>query len=67
MSVTSVTTGARPSRWRAVLGRLTTGAASLTAEALPPWPSGNDPALTVLRARSVDQDPTPAQLTSVRK
>ncbi|MDQ1014112.1 hypothetical protein [Streptomyces afghaniensis] len=35
--------------------------------ALLPWLSGNDPALTVLRARSADQDPTPAQLASVRE
>jgi ABC-type dipeptide/oligopeptide/nickel transport system permease subunit/ABC-type dipeptide/oligopeptide/nickel transport system permease component len=63
MSVTSV---GRPARWRAGLGRLAAGAALLTAVALLPWLSGNDPALTVLRARSADQDPTPAQLAVVR-
>ncbi|WNZ13708.1 ABC transporter permease subunit [Streptomyces sp. 11x1] len=67
MSVMSADTEARPSRWRAGLGRLTAGAALLTAVALLPWLSGNDPALTVLRARSADQDPTPAQLASVRE
>ncbi|WP_420802683.1 hypothetical protein [Streptomyces cavernae] len=43
MSVTSAGTEARPSRWRASLGRLTAGTALLTAVALLPWLSGNDP------------------------
>ncbi|MDN0201290.1 ABC transporter permease subunit [Streptomyces sp. S.PNR 29] len=55
------------SRWRAGLGRLAAGTALLTAVALLPWLSGNDPALTVLRARSADQDPSPEQLASVRE
>ncbi|MEU6139674.1 ABC transporter permease subunit [Streptomyces sp. NPDC047081] len=38
----------------------------LAAVALLPWLSGTDPALTVLRARSADADPTPAQLAAVR-
>jgi hypothetical protein len=63
----SVGIEARPSRWRSGLGRLTAGAALLTAVALLPWLSGNDPALTVLRARSAGQDLTPAQLASVRE
>ncbi|MBZ3906213.1 ABC transporter permease subunit [Streptomyces griseiscabiei] len=67
MSFTSVRTEASPSRWRAGLGRLTAGAALLTAVALLPWLSGNDPALTVLRARSADHDPTPRQLAVVRE
>jgi peptide/nickel transport system permease protein len=67
MSVTSVGTGARPSRWRAGLGRFAAGTALLTAVALLPWLSGNDPALTVLRARSADQDPTFEQLAAVRE
>jgi ABC-type dipeptide/oligopeptide/nickel transport system permease subunit len=67
MSVMSAGSEARPSRWRAGLGRLVAGAALLTAVALLPWLSGNDPALTVLRARSADQDPTPAQLAAVRE
>lgn len=67
MSVTSARADMRPSRWRAGLGRLTAGAALLTAVALLPWLSGNDPALTVLRARSADQDPTPTQLAAVRE
>jgi ABC-type dipeptide/oligopeptide/nickel transport system permease component/ABC-type antimicrobial peptide transport system permease subunit len=67
MSVTSVAVGTRPARWRTGLGRLVAAAALLTAVALMPWLSGNDPALTVLRARSADQDPTPAQLAAVRE
>ncbi|MFI1722340.1 ABC transporter permease subunit [Streptomyces sp. NPDC020489] len=67
MSVTSAATGSGPSRWRAGLGRLAAGAALITAVASLPWLSGNDPALTVLRARSADQDPTPEQLTAVRE
>jgi ABC-type dipeptide/oligopeptide/nickel transport system permease component/ABC-type antimicrobial peptide transport system permease subunit len=67
MSVTSVAVDARPARWRAGIGRLAAGAALLTAVSLLPWLSGNDPALTVLRARSADQDPTPAQLAAVRE
>ncbi|MFD3708803.1 ABC transporter permease subunit [Streptomyces sp. NPDC058677] len=67
MSVGSVGGDAGPGRWRAGLGRLVAGAALLTAVALLPWLSGNDPALTVLRARSADQDPTPAQLAAVRE
>ncbi|MFF7167835.1 ABC transporter permease subunit [Streptomyces sp. NPDC008086] len=60
-------TDAGPSRWRAGLGRLAAGAALLAAVAMLPWLSGNDPALTVLRARSADQDPTPEQLAAVRE
>jgi NAD(P)-dependent dehydrogenase (short-subunit alcohol dehydrogenase family) len=67
MSVMSAGTEARPSRWRAGLGRLVAGAALLTAVAMLPWLSGNDPALTVLRARSADQGPTPEQLAAVRE
>ncbi|GEC05449.1 ABC transporter permease [Streptomyces spinoverrucosus] len=65
----AITAGAkaRPAQWRAGLGRLVAGAALLTAVALLPWLSGTDPALTVLRARSADQDPTPAQLAAVRE
>ncbi|POX45288.1 ABC transporter permease subunit [Streptomyces sp. Ru72] len=66
MSITPVSADARPAQWRAGLGRLAAGAVLLTAVALLPWLSGNDPALTVLRARSGDQDPTPAQLAAVR-
>ncbi|MEJ2854222.1 MULTISPECIES: ABC transporter permease subunit [unclassified Saccharothrix] len=53
-------------RWRAGAGRVVAGAALLTAVALLPWLSAADPALTVLRARFADQDPTPAQLAAVR-
>ncbi|WP_158842323.1 ABC transporter permease subunit [Saccharothrix deserti] len=58
---------ARTVRWRAGAGRVVAGTTLLTAVALLPWLSGTDPALTVLRARSADQDPTPAQLAAVRE
>ncbi|TLS48123.1 ABC transporter permease subunit [Streptomyces montanus] len=67
MSVTSAGAGTRPSHWRTGAGRVVAAAALLTAVAMLPWLSGTDPALTVLRARSADQDPTPAQLSSVRE
>ncbi len=67
MSVTSAGASAGPAQWRAGLGRLAAGVALLTAVALLPWLSGNDPALTVLRARSADQNPTPGQLAAVRE
>ncbi|WP_078853788.1 ABC transporter permease subunit [Streptomyces sp. FxanaA7] len=68
MSSTS-TAGAHgpPTRWRAGAGRLAAGTALLTAVAFLPWLSGVDPALTVLRARAADQDPTPSQLSAVRE
>ncbi|WP_309054118.1 ABC transporter permease subunit [Streptomyces sp.] len=47
-------------------GRVAAGAAVLAVVALLPWLSRTDPALTVLRARSADQDPTPAELAAVR-
>ncbi|MBM7413894.1 MULTISPECIES: ABC transporter permease subunit [Nocardiaceae] len=34
--------------------------------ALLPWLSGRDPALSILRARSADQEPTPAALAAIR-
>ncbi|MFD6174402.1 hypothetical protein [Streptomyces coeruleorubidus] len=46
MSVMSAGTEARPSRWRAGLGRLAAGVALPTAVALLPWLAGNDPALS---------------------
>ncbi|WP_328770149.1 ABC transporter permease subunit [Streptomyces sp. NBC_00286] len=67
MSVKSAGADSRPSRWRAGVGRLVAGTALLTAVALLPWLSGTDPALTVLRARSADADPSPAQLAAVRE
>ncbi|MFF6783443.1 ABC transporter permease subunit [Streptomyces sp. NPDC012510] len=68
MSITSSTGGhGRPTRWRAGAGRVVAGTALLTAVAFLPWLSGTDPALTVLRARSAEQDPTPAQLAAVRE
>ncbi|MEX3104289.1 ABC transporter permease subunit [Streptomyces sp. ST1015] len=52
---------------RTVAGRVLAGAALLAAVTSLPWLSGTDPALTVLRARSGDQDPTPGQLAAVRE
>jgi len=49
------------------VGRVVAGACLLAAVALLPWLSGADPALTVLRARSADQDPSPEQLAAVRE
>ncbi|MER5226238.1 ABC transporter permease subunit [Streptomyces flaveus] len=47
--------------WRAVLG-----GALLCGVGLLPWLSRTDPALTVLKARSAERDPTPEALESVR-
>ncbi|TDC34062.1 ABC transporter permease subunit [Micromonospora sp. KC213] len=66
-SATLTAGGARADRWRAGVGRVVAGAALLAAVALLPWLSGTDPARAVLRARSADQDPTPAQLAAVRE
>ncbi|WP_328874807.1 ABC transporter permease subunit [Streptomyces sp. NBC_00287] len=60
-------THGRPSPWRTAAGRIAAGTALLAAVSLLPWLSGTDPALTVLRARSADQDPTAAQLAAVRE
>ncbi|MBA2809194.1 ABC transporter permease subunit [Streptomyces sp. KM273126] len=55
-------------RWtgRAGLTRLVCLAAVVTAVGLLPWLSGRDPALTVLRARSAEQEATPEALAAVR-
>jgi ABC-type dipeptide/oligopeptide/nickel transport system permease component len=58
--------GPRPYTGRLAAGRALAGAALLAAVATLPWLSGNDPARTVLRARSADTDATPAQLAAVR-
>ncbi|MFF5372167.1 ABC transporter permease subunit [Streptomyces sp. NPDC013187] len=58
---------ARPYPGRLAAGRALAGAALLAAVATLPWLSGSDPARTVLRARSADVDPTPAQLTAIRE
>ncbi|MFM9443400.1 ABC transporter permease subunit [Streptomyces acidiscabies] len=41
--------------------------AVVAAVGLLPWLSGNDPALTVLRARSAEQEPTEEALDSIRQ
>ncbi|MFJ6444009.1 ABC transporter permease subunit [Streptomyces sp. NPDC091649] len=42
-------------------------AAALAAVGLLPWLSGRDPALTVLRARSAEQEPTKEALSAIRR
>ncbi|PNG23334.1 ABC transporter permease subunit [Streptomyces cahuitamycinicus] len=66
MSFARTSVAARPSLWPAAAGRVLAGCALLGAVALLPWLSGADPARTVLRARSADQNPTPAELAAVR-
>ncbi|PPS68071.1 ABC transporter permease, partial [Streptomyces sp. 46] len=66
MSLTHTPAAARSSLWTAAAGRVLAGTALLGAVALLPWLSGTDPARTVLRARSADQNPTPAELAAVR-
>ncbi|TDC61161.1 ABC transporter permease subunit [Micromonospora sp. KC207] len=63
----STAADARRARWFVAVGRVVAGAALLVTVALLPWLSRTDPALTVLRARSADQDPTPARLAAVRE
>ncbi|WP_328892147.1 ABC transporter permease subunit [Streptomyces sp. NBC_00236] len=41
--------------------------AALAAVGLLPWLSGRDPALTVLRARSAEQEPTEEALSAIRR
>ncbi|MEV6587888.1 ABC transporter permease subunit [Streptomyces acidicola] len=55
-------------RWAGAAGltRLVCLAAVVTAVGLLPWLSGRDPALTVLRARSAEQEATPEALAAVR-
>ncbi|WP_433546564.1 ABC transporter permease subunit [Streptomyces sp. CA-294286] len=65
----------RASVWRAgigtgagaLAGRVAAGAGLLVAVALLPWLSRTDPALTVLRTRSAEQNPTPEALAAVRE
>ena len=47
--------------WRALLA-----AALLCGIGLLPWLSRTDPALTALKARSADRDPTPRVLADIR-
>ncbi|WP_443033210.1 ABC transporter permease subunit [Streptomyces sp. AMCC400023] len=49
------------------LTRLLCLLAVLTAVGLLPWLSGRDPALTVLRARSAEQEATPEALAAIRE
>jgi peptide/nickel transport system permease protein len=60
---------AEPMRGRAgvVLSRLGALALITVVVGLLPWLSGRDPALSVLRARSAEQEPTPEALDAVRR
>ncbi|MEV6650038.1 ABC transporter permease subunit [Streptomyces sp. NPDC051219] len=51
---------------KAALTRVTGLAAVTACVGLLPWLSGRDPALTVLRARSAEQEPTAEALASIR-
>ncbi|MFD3516829.1 ABC transporter permease subunit [Streptomyces sp. NPDC058657] len=48
-------------------GRVVAGGLLLCTVALLPWLSRSDPALTVLRTRSAEQNPTPEALAAVRE
>ncbi len=50
----------------ALFGRALALAAVVTCVGLLPWFSGRDPALSVLRARSAEQEATPEALAAVR-
>ncbi|GAB2587466.1 ABC transporter permease subunit [Streptomyces capparidis] len=69
--MSTASTGRTPARrlagWRTGAGRLLAGAVLLATVALLPWLSRTDPALTVLRARSGEQAPTPRALAAVRE
>ncbi|SDP98071.1 ABC transporter permease subunit [Lentzea jiangxiensis] len=51
----------------AVLSRISALALITVVVGLLPWLSGRDPALSVLRARSAEQEPTPEALEAVRR
>lgn len=53
--------------WIAVGSRVVTLAAVVAAVGVLPWLSGRDPALSILRARSAEQTPTPEALDTVRE
>lgn len=53
-------------RTATILWRAGIAVALLTAVGLLPWVSRTDPALTVLKARSADRDPTPEALADIR-
>ncbi|MET9436607.1 ABC transporter permease subunit [Streptomyces sp. NPDC006551] len=51
---------------RTALARTAGLVAVLTVTGLLPWLSGKDPALSLLRARSAEQEPTPEALAAIR-
>ncbi|MET9375268.1 ABC transporter permease subunit [Streptomyces sp. NPDC003035] len=51
---------------RAALARAAGLVTVLTVAGLLPWLSGKDPALSLLRARSAEQEPTPEALAAIR-
>lgn len=54
------------SGWSTALGRFVAAAVVVLSVAALPWMSGSDPARTVLRARTGNDDPTAEQLVAVR-
>ena len=52
--------------WTPLISRLLTLAAIIVLIGLLPWLSGSDPALTLLRARSADQEATTETLNAIR-
>ncbi|MFE9397081.1 ABC transporter permease subunit [Streptomyces flavidovirens] len=60
------TTTARTHAVRTVAARTTALAAVVASIGLLPWLSGKDPALSVLRARSAEQEATEEALTAIR-
>lgn len=53
-------------RMATLLWRVLLAAALVCGIGLLPWLSRTDPALTVLKARSADRDPTPRVLSDIR-
>lgn len=53
--------------WIVPASRVLSVAAVVLVIGMLPWLSGRDPALSILRARSAEQDPTPEALESIRQ
>ncbi|MEU4608550.1 ABC transporter permease subunit [Kribbella sp. NPDC023972] len=59
--------GVKPGQRVAVLSRVGALAVVVVGIGLLPWLSGRDPALSVLRARAAEQEPTPEAIEAVRR
>ena len=64
--VSRLRTGQHRGAWLPLISRLLTLAAIVMLIGLLPWLSGSDPALTLLRARSADQEATAETLNAIR-